>query len=80
MYWLSADSKERAEDESWINYSHRSCAEVLDAFRRRVSEADFAKEAAGWPAPIDPIKHLVFVAYFVTESDLAELAKKIAAR
>ena len=74
MYWLSADSKDRIEGESWNDYSHRSCAEVLHAFQKRISETDFAKEAAGWPLPIKHEADLVFVAYFVTEIDLADIA------
>jgi hypothetical protein len=40
------------------------------------SQTDFAKEARGWQIDIDPAKHLAFVAYFVTETDLAELAAR----
>jgi hypothetical protein len=72
MYWLEANSKERERGESWVEYCHRSCSEVLSGFRRLVSATDFVKEASSWPSvQIDPTKSLVFVAYFVTESDLA---------
>ena len=70
MYWLSADPEDRLDGESWKDYSHRSCTEVLEKFRRRLSETDFRKEAAQWPLPINPADDLVFVAYFVTETDL----------
>ncbi|HTX16696.1 MAG TPA: hypothetical protein VMD77_15455 [Candidatus Baltobacteraceae bacterium] len=73
MYWLNADAPERAEGESWADYSRRSCAEVLQRFQCLVSETDFQKEASSWPVPIDPVKNLVFVAYFVREKDWAEL-------
>jgi hypothetical protein len=73
MYWLSADSHDRVEGESWADYSHPSCSETLAAFRRRIAETDFGKEAASWPLPTNPERDLVFVAYFVTEADLAEL-------
>jgi hypothetical protein len=79
MYWLSPGSGDRLPSESWADYSKRSCSEVLKGFQHLVATTDFEKEAASWRAPIDPIKHLVFVADFVTEGDLAELAKKIAA-
>ena len=70
MYWLEANSKERVQGESWVEYCHRSCSEVLGGFRRLVSATDFVKEASSWPSvQIDPTKSLVFVAYFVTESD-----------
>lgn len=76
MYWLSPGSKDRVLGESWADYSQRSCSEVLTGFQHLVSITDFKKEASGWPSiPIDPTKHLVFVAYFVTESYLADLAK-----
>jgi hypothetical protein len=75
MYWLNADSKERTDGESWVDYCHRSCSEVLIRFQGLVSNTDFGKEASNWRIPIDPIEKLVFVAYFVTEAELAELGK-----
>jgi hypothetical protein len=81
MYWLDANSKERANGESWVDYCHRSCSEVLNRFQHLASATDFTKEASSWPSvQIDPTKSLVFVAYFVTENELAELAKKRRAR
>ena len=74
MYWLSVDSADRIAGETWAEYSHRSCAEVLSHFQKRIAETDFAKEAASWPLPIQHDQDLVFVAYFVTEADLAEIA------
>ena len=75
MYWLNADSKDRTPGESWTDYSRRSCREVLNKFRDLVSATDFKKEATKWPpVEIDAISTLVFVAYFVTEAELAELA------
>jgi hypothetical protein len=73
MYWLAADSNDRADDESWTDYSQRSCSEVLQAFRRLVSDTDFRRESAKWPVQIDPETNLVFVAYFVSETDWARL-------
>jgi hypothetical protein len=43
-----------------------------------MSASDFTKEALSWPFQIDPAKSLVFVAYFVTESELAELRSSVA--
>jgi hypothetical protein len=77
MYWLAADSRERADGEHWGDYSHRSCSEVLTKFQHLVSVTDFAKEAQNWRFQIDSAKSLVFVAYFVTESELAELRKSV---
>jgi hypothetical protein len=58
MYWLAVDSKERADRESWVVYSHRSCAEVLNKFQHLVCATDFEKEASGWPSVlIDPTKN-----------------------
>jgi hypothetical protein len=76
MYWLSADSNERLEGEPWKDYSHRSCTEVLEKFRHCLSQTDFRKEAAQWPLPIDTADDLVFVAYFVTETDLAAISSQ----
>jgi hypothetical protein len=79
MYWLAADSKERAHEESWADYSHRSCSEVLNKFRHLASVTDFRKEASSWHSvQIDPAKSLVFVAYFITEAELAALDKNLA--
>ena len=78
MYWLDADSKERVHGESWADYCHRSCSEVLNRFQHLVSATDFNKEASSWPSvQIDPKKILVFVAYFLTEGALAEVAKNV---
>jgi hypothetical protein len=80
VYWLSPGSKDRAPGESWSDYSRRSCSEVLKGFQHLIAISDFIKEASGWPSiPIDPAKHLVFVAYFVTEADLADLAQQASA-
>lgn len=81
MYWLDANSKEHANGESWVDYCHRSCLEVLNRFQHLASATDFKKQASNWPSvQIDPRKSLVFVAYFVTERELAELAKNVATR
>lgn len=74
MYWLSADSTERLDRESWADYVSRSCSEVLKSFQQIISKADFLKEAQSWGLRIDPAMHLVFVGYFVNEDDLTELA------
>ncbi len=76
MYWLNADSEERVVGESWPNYVHRSCSEVLCAFQRLLSDTHFRKEAASWPVRIDPVRDLVFVAYFVGENEWASLSDR----
>ncbi len=73
MYWLSSDSKERASGESWSDYCRRSCSEVRENFARVMSKTDFSKEALGWNLPPSVTRNLVFVAYFITEMELAEL-------
>jgi hypothetical protein len=42
MYWLSADSTERANGELWSEYSRRSCNEVRAKFDRLMRTTDFA--------------------------------------
>jgi hypothetical protein len=74
MYWLNADSAERTAGETWADYSRRSCAEVLQRFQYLMLATDFAKEAASWTVQIDPIRNLVFVAYFVGETEWACLS------
>jgi len=69
MYWLEADSTERTGGESWEAYSRRSCTEVLRRFQYLMSKTDFAKEASNWSLQIDATKYLVFVAYFVRETE-----------
>jgi hypothetical protein len=76
MYWLEADSAERMADESWADYCRRSCADVMRRFQHLMSESDFGKEASKWQLAIDPVKDLVFVAYFVRETDLASLQSR----
>ena len=76
MYWLEANSAERADEESWIDYSRRSCAEVLKRFQHLVSETNFAEEASHWPLQIDSVRSLVFVAYFIRETEWADLSAK----
>ena len=73
MYWIDADSAEREQGESWEDYCRRSCKEVLQEFQKSLSKTDFAKEALNFSFPIDPIKTLVFVAYFVSQTDLSRL-------
>jgi hypothetical protein len=80
MYWLNAASKDRAHGESWADYCHRSCSEVRNGFQRLVDKTDFGEEASSWGLQIHPIKSLVFVAYFVTEADLANRAAIKSAR
>jgi hypothetical protein len=78
MYWLDANSKDRAQGEAWVDYCHRSCSEVLNRFQYLASATDFKQEASNWPSvQIDPATSLVFVGYFVTEVELVELAKNV---
>jgi hypothetical protein len=74
MYWLSADSTDRCSEESWMEYSQRSCSEVLDQFNRLVSKTDFVREAANWRLDASAVESLAFVAYFETQASLAELS------
>lgn len=75
MYWLNADANERIQGESWNAYCHRSCSEVKTKFEYLASHTDFSKETWNWPSvQIDSSKNLVFVAYFVTETDLADIS------
>jgi len=76
MYWLSADSTNRRDGEKWSEYSQRSCSEVLSKFEDLVARTDFAKEAASWRLDTSALESLVFVAYFVTESEFAQLSAK----
>src|SRR5256885_4730309 len=76
MYWLNADSTERAGGGTWADYSRRSCAEVLQRFQYLMSKTDFGNEASSWPVEIDPIRNLVFVAYFVRETEWPSLSAR----
>ena len=76
MYWLSADSTDRQPTEEWSAFCTRSRAEVLERFHQIVAETDFQREAVRWPVlrsemerGIDLLETLVFVAYFVTETE-----------
>ena len=79
MYWLNADSAERASGESWSEYSRRSCDEVRMGFNRLMQSTDFRIQASQFDflkqkldAGFDPVPTLVFVAYFVTEQQTTE--------
>src|SRR5580658_1335709 len=74
MYWLDADPSDRINEESWAAYSRRSCAEVLQKFQHLISATDFSKGAANWRLQIDPTRNLVFVAYFMRETDWDSLS------
>ncbi len=79
LYWLSVESEERAQGESWADYSRRSCTEVLQGFQRLISTTDFRKAASDQQLQSDLSSRLVFVAHFVTETTFAELASRISA-
>jgi hypothetical protein len=60
-------------------YCERSCSEVKSGFEKLVSEADFPKQALGWQLVrnaidqgLDVMQMLVFVAYFVDETEWSE--------
>jgi hypothetical protein len=74
MYWIQADPTDREHGESWADYSRRSCREVLQEFQKVLSVTDFAKEALNWKFQIDPVNTLVFVAYFVSETEWSQLS------
>jgi hypothetical protein len=82
MYWLNADASDQNADEPWAEYCNRSCAEVLQRFQQVVATTDFRKEALNWPilkakvdAGFDIESSVVFVAYFVEESESLSLCK-----
>jgi hypothetical protein len=79
MYWLAADSKERIAGESWADYCRRSCLEVRQNFDRVLSKTDFGKEALGWNLPPTATQNLVFVGYFLTEAEHADLESRMQA-
>jgi hypothetical protein len=81
LYWVNADSNDRLPQETWPAYSQRSCFEVMEAFHQRLQDTDFIKLAHDWTdlrvateRGLDPMKALVFVAYFVNEVELTGLA------
>jgi hypothetical protein len=83
MYWLCADSGDQEPNEIWTDYCHRSCSEVLNGFNKLLVESDFDQQASGWPMlrdamaqAVDRNQFLVFVAYFVDETEYANLTSK----
>jgi hypothetical protein len=74
MYWLSANSSDRRDGESWSEYANRSCTEVMEKFSQLVPKADFVKEAARWHLDGGALEKLVFVAYFESELTFAEIS------
>jgi hypothetical protein len=81
MNWLNADSKDRGADEEWSKYAARSCAEVLESFRRLIGSVEWDAEAAKWNGLLEELQgrkafdYVVFVAYFVTDIEYARLWK-----
>jgi len=82
MYWLESNSVERTSLESLEHYAHRSCREVSVGFEALVEATDFREQAARYvslksllDSDWDPLDHLVFNAYFVTEQELARLKR-----
>lgn len=80
MYWLSADSGAREQGEPWLAYCERSCSEVKSGFEKLVSETDFPRQALDWQPVrkaidqgLDVMQMLVFVAYFVHETEWRRL-------
>lgn len=45
---ISADSKGRNRNETWLAYCERSCFEVDRSFERSARETDFEKKASAW--------------------------------
>jgi hypothetical protein len=69
-----SNSSEQRIGESWVDYCHRSCAEVREGFDRLVENTDFVQQASEWPLlkakmneRFNVLSSLVFVAYFVNE-------------
>ena len=80
FFWLEANPSERKEGEPWDNYANRSCDEVLAEFNNLLKTTDFEAEALKYESLRSRVgsgsgylECLVFNAYFVSESDLAEL-------
>jgi hypothetical protein len=83
MYWLNADSSERKPGEPWQEYVSRSCREVRDGFSTLVAATDFSGEVARWAGLAEEIgrgsnasDYLVFVAYFVSETEAVKVASR----
>jgi hypothetical protein len=83
MYWLSADSGDREQGETWLAYCKRACIEVKIGFEKLVAETVFLKQGWDWQPVrqamkqgVDVMKKLVFVAYFVDESEWSQLQRR----
>ena len=78
-YWLNADSTPQHTDEDWCDYVSRSTQEVSTKFDRLCVETDFIREARHWELlrdkltnpDFDLLEHLIFVAYFNSEPNVA---------
>lgn len=77
LFWLEANSTDRAKEELWTEYSHRSCREVLANFTILLKETSFAQEAKKFGTFSQSLSsdefsakfRVLFNACFVTESD-----------
>jgi hypothetical protein len=72
LFWLEANSSDRAAGEPWSDYASRSCEEVLVQFDTLVRGTNFDQEASEFRS-IESSFRLMFNAYFVTERELSDL-------
>ena len=76
MYWIESNAPDREAGEQWPDYVARCESVVRTGFARALASTDFQVEAQGWPFikqkiaedRVDPMNHLVFVAYFEHEN------------
>ena len=76
LYWLSYDSDEKKENESWDVYCSRSAEECISKFKSLIENVDINKEAIQtfsfikekYKQNIDIEQYKVFILYFNDES------------
>ena len=81
MYWLKADPAEKKPNESWKEYSKRSCSEFLQFFEALVERTDFEKEGTESfrflkekkAAGVNIKNYLCFIIYPISEINYSQL-------
>ena len=77
LFWLEANSADRADGEQWTDHAQGSCAEVLAQFNALLDSTSFIEEAKKFGTFAQSLTsddfrvkfRVLFNAYFVTEEE-----------
>jgi len=72
LYWLSYDTTERLQNETWLDYCNRTASECLNKFRNLISQTDIKEEGitnfellrSKSESGVNIDDYLIFILYF----------------